>query len=65
MDPKSDLLTAKELAQQIRKHVTYVYAMRRLGFPMPGRVATLSAALRFLQKHPAPRGRIFLVRPPP
>lgn len=52
------LLTAKELAQALRKHVSYVYAMRRLGFRMPGKVATLDAALVFLRRLPEPRRRI-------
>jgi hypothetical protein len=51
------LLTAKELAARLRKHVSYVYAMRREGFRMPGRVATIRAALVWLARHSGPRAR--------
>jgi len=48
-------LTAKELAARPRKHATYIYAMTRRGFPMPGRTATLRQALDWLTKNPHPR----------
>lgn len=53
----SELLTPKELAARLRKHVSYIYAMKRRGFPMPGKVATIVAALLWLEKHPDPRRR--------
>lgn len=53
----TDLLTAKEIAAALRRHPSYVYAMRRRGFPMPGKRATLTEAQSWLQKHPEPRKR--------
>ena len=51
------LFTCKELADVLRKHVSYVYAMRRRGFKMPANVASVGMAVRFLQRDPNPRGR--------
>lgn len=50
------LLSAREIAETIRRHTNYVYAMRRQGFKMPGGRATLTSAMQWLCKHPAPRG---------
>jgi hypothetical protein len=50
-------LTCKELAERLRRHVTFVYAMKKIGFDMPGGTATLDAALHFLRRHPKPRAR--------
>lgn len=50
-------LTAKELAEALRKHQSYVYAMRRRGFNMRGNIATLDEALNFLESCPHPRSR--------
>jgi hypothetical protein len=49
------LLTAKELAAVLKRHVAYVYAMKRNGFPMPARRATVTDALEWLLENPAPR----------
>lgn len=46
------LLTSKELAWQLKRHVSYVYGMRRAGFPMPAGRTTLAAALDWLGKNP-------------
>lgn len=51
-DPR--LYTSKELAEKLRRHVNFVYAMRRLGFRMPGGTATLAEARAFLLRHPQP-----------
>lgn len=47
------LLYIKELAQQLRKSRTYVHAMKKAGFRMPGGTATLSEARDWLANHPA------------
>lgn len=54
---KAPMLTTKELAGQLRKHPSYVYAMRARGFRMPGDVATVPEARRWLQRNPHPRSR--------
>lgn len=55
--PNEPLLTAKELAGALRKTVRYVYFMTANGFAMPGRVATLTEARRWLARNPAPCAR--------
>jgi hypothetical protein len=52
---QTDLLRPKELAAKLRRATSYVYAMRRHGFPMPGGTATLEEARRWLARHPQPR----------
>lgn len=52
------LLTSKELAGLLRRDVSFVYAMRAGGFPMPGGTATLSEARAWLIAHPNPRARV-------
>lgn len=52
------LLTTKELAEALRRAPSYVYKMRKLGFPMPGGVATISEAREWLTIHPNPRKRV-------
>jgi hypothetical protein len=52
------LLTPKELAYALRKARSYVYAMKRRGFPMPGGTARLSEARAWLVRNPKPRGRV-------
>lgn len=54
---KAPMLTTKELASQLRKHPSYVYAMRARGFRMPGDVATVPEARRWLARNPHPRAR--------
>jgi hypothetical protein len=56
MSQNEPLLTSKELATALRRHVTYVYAMRLLGFEMPGGTATLSEARAWLVSNRPPRG---------
>lgn len=51
-----EMLTVKELARTLRKHISYVYAMRSLGFQMPAGLATLQEARAWLVNHPSPRG---------
>lgn len=56
------LYGAKELAQLLRRDVSYVYAMRRLGFVMPGGTATITEAREWLLTHPCPRSRARQIR---
>jgi hypothetical protein len=51
------LLTASELAFELRKSVKYIYAMRKRGFLMPGGVATVAEARAWLVRNPAPTRR--------
>jgi hypothetical protein len=51
------LLSCKELAEALRRHVRYVYAMRAKGFVMPGGSATLTEAREWLAKNPCPKSR--------
>lgn len=53
----NDLLTIKELAARLGRNRTYVQAMKRRGFQMPGGVATVAEARRFLARNPQPRAR--------
>jgi hypothetical protein len=46
------LLTCKELAFELNRNVTYVYAMRTAGFEMPGGRATVSDAVTWLSRNP-------------
>lgn len=48
------LLTAKELAAELRRGYRYVLAMRARGFQMPGGTATLSEAREWLRGTPKP-----------
>lgn len=52
------LLTSKELADALRRSLSYVYKMRSLGFPMPGGVATIAEARAWLTDNPNPRKRV-------
>lgn len=52
-----DLLSAKQLAARLGRHVTYVRAMKRVGFRMVAERTTLTAALNWLSRHPQPRRR--------
>jgi len=51
------LLSIKELASELGRERTYVWAMKCRGFKMPGGRATLLDALAWLEKHPTPRSR--------
>lgn len=48
------LLTAKELAGELRRGYRFVMAMRARGFPMPGGTATLGEARAWLRRNPRP-----------
>ena len=48
------LLSMKELAAELKRGRTYVWAMKRRGFLMPGGRARLSEALTWLKTHPLP-----------
>lgn len=50
------LLSRKELAAALGRAESYVDAMRKLGFEMPGKRAYLSRAVEFLKSNPTPRG---------
>jgi len=47
-----ELLSAKELADQLKRTPRYIRAMVRDGFPMPGHRATVNHALHWLAEHP-------------
>lgn len=49
----SDLLYIKELAAALRKSRTYVHAMKKAGFSMPGGTATLEEARAWLRANPS------------
>lgn len=49
------LLSPKELADALGRNRTYVFAMKRRGFAMPGGRATLADALAWLEANPYPR----------
>ena len=51
-----ELLSAKEIADKLGRHVSYVYAMKHRGFPMPGGRSTIGAALAWLVRNPHPKG---------
>lgn len=51
------LLSAKDIAQRLQRHVTYVYAMKRRGFRMPGERATMRMVLVWLSRNPHPRAK--------
>lgn len=50
-----ELLSSKELAARLKRHVKYVYAMRARGFRMVAGRTTLAAALAWLARNPQPR----------
>jgi len=52
-----ELLCVKNLASELRRAPSYVFAMKRRGFKMPGGRATISNALKWLEKNPKPRAR--------
>lgn len=51
------LLSVKELALALNRARSFVAAMKRRGFPMPGGRATLFQAVQWLVDNPNPRGR--------
>lgn len=52
----SRLLSCKELAGELRKSPSFIYAMVKKGFPLTAGLATLAQALDWLASHPHPRG---------
>lgn len=46
------LLYPEELADELRRNRTYVFAMKKAGFVMPGGTATVSEARTWLRAHP-------------
>jgi len=48
----NDLLYQKELAARIRKSRTFVCAMKKAGFEMPGGTATVEEARAWLRANP-------------
>ena len=51
--PGGDVLCCcKELADELGRHPSYIYAMRRDGFVMPGGLSTVNAALGWLGDRP-------------
>jgi hypothetical protein len=54
MSQTDKLLTPKELAFELKRPPSYVYAMVRRGFAMPGWRATLTEARGWLLENPAP-----------
>lgn len=50
--PTAEFLNATELAKALRCCRTYVEAMKRGGFVMPGGRATVSEARQWLREHP-------------
>jgi hypothetical protein len=56
------LLSCKELAYELGYHYRYVYAMRAAGFLMPGKRATVAAALAWLETYEQINGRPFSKR---
>ena len=56
-DSHYEFLNVNGLAQALRRHRNYVTHMKRLGFTMPGGVATVAEARAWLAKNPSPRSR--------
>lgn len=52
-----DLLSCKDLAQQLRRSTRYVYFMKARGFRMIAGRTTLKAALVWLSVNPQPCAR--------
>jgi hypothetical protein len=48
----NELMSCKELAAALKRTPSYISAMRRDGFPMPGNRATVNQALVWLHEHP-------------
>lgn len=50
-----ELFSPKELAARLKRPVSYVYAMKKRGFDLPGGRATLRSAIDWLRINPNPR----------
>jgi len=57
VNDKHKLLSVKELAAEMGRDRTYVWAMKRRGFEMPGGRATVAEARSFLARNPKPRSK--------
>jgi hypothetical protein len=55
--PPERLLSVKEIAAALGHSRTYVEAMKRRGFLMPGGRTTLERARAWLERNPHPRAR--------
>jgi len=53
---RDEFLSAKQLAEKLKRDVSWVYAAKRRGFVMPGNRGTLGGLVRWLVKNPPPRG---------
>ena len=53
-DPET-LLSVKELAEALGRNRTYIFAMKRCGFLMPGNRSSVRLAMSFLSRNPLPR----------
>jgi hypothetical protein len=61
MTTREPLLSGKELAAALGRDRTYISAMKKRGFEMPGGRATLREARSFLARNPRPRSRVAVV----
>lgn len=59
MNNDQKLMTGKELAAALGRERTYVSAMKRRGFVMPGGQATLAEARAWLARNPPPRSKFY------
>lgn len=48
------LLSAKQVADKLGRHLKYVYAMRKRGFRMIAGRTTMTAVITWLAKNPQP-----------
>jgi hypothetical protein len=51
------LLSPKQLAAELGRDVSYIYAMKKRGFALPGGLSTVNNCLLWLSKNPPPRSR--------
>lgn len=51
---QQELLSCKDLALYLKRSLSYIYAMRKRGFKMPGNRASICQALSWLAKNPPP-----------
>lgn len=55
--------SAKQLACVFHRDISWIYAARRRGFPMPGHRATVEALVLWLAQNPSPRSQVWNGRP--
>lgn len=53
MDTEKPLLSAKQLAFMLNRHINYIYCMKKAGFEMPGNRSSLEDCLRWLTENPS------------